>query len=246
LRPLIGISGYVEQARWGPWDTGAALLPRAYVAKVHAAGGEAAIIPPVSGAARSDRLAAHDAAESVVARVDALVLAGGADIDPSLYGAALDPKTGPLRHDRDIGELALLAAAYERRIPVLGICRGMELMAVAAGGKLVQHLPDVLGHHRHSPRRGVYGYHEVCTVPGTELAGVVGERLRVPSYHHQGVSDAGTLTVSAYADDGTIEAVEVSGGGAARFEVGVLWHPEISDDLRLFTALVAAARVVST
>jgi len=229
--PLVGITSYVEQARWGVWDREATLLPQAYVTAVHAAGGRALVVPPLP-----------EGAEEVVDALDALVLAGGADLDPALYGAERDPRTSGVRPDRDAGEVALLRAAIAADLPVLGICRGMQLLTSVAGGRLSQHLPDVVGSDRHRGAPGGYASHLVRTVPGTRLADLLGESgegLEVPSHHHQGVADPGTLTVSACADDGTIEAVEAPDG---RFRIGVLWHPEAGTDGRLFTALVAAAR----
>lgn len=217
---LIGISAYVEQARWGVWDREATLLPQAYVTAVHAAGGRAVVIPPFG-----------EGVADVVAALDGLILAGGSDLDPALHGAEPDPRTVGVRPDRDAGEVALLRAAVAADLPTLGICRGMQLMSAVAGGKLEQHVEG----HRGGP--GVYLTHGVTTVPGTRLAGVLGPAVDVPSYHHQGVTDAGTLTVSGYASDGTIEGVE---DPAARFRVGVLWHPEHGTDGRLFAALLAA------
>ena len=223
MAPLIGISGYVEQARWGAYDREATLLPQVYVTAVHAAGGRAVVIPPFP-----------EGVADVVARLDGLILAGGGDLDPALYGAEPDPRTTGIRPVRDAGEVALLRAAIDADLPTLGICRGMQLMSAFAGGKLVQHL-DSEGHRGASP--GTYVRHEVSMVPGTRLAGILGERSEVPSYHHQGVADSGTLTVSAYAFDGGIEGVE---DPAARFRVGVLWHPEQGTDPRLFEALLSA------
>ena len=223
MAPLIGISGYVEQARWGVWDREVTLLPQVYVTAVRAAGGRAVVLPPDP-----------EGAADVVARLDGLVLAGGSDLDPALYGAEPDPRTTGVRPARDAGEVALLRAAIEADLPALGICRGMQLMSAVAGGRLVQHLET--GEHRGGP--GIYTRHPVRTVPGSRLAGILGTGLEVPSYHHQGVTDPGTLTVSGYADDGTIEAVE---DRAARFRLGVLWHPEQDPDGRLFQALLAAA-----
>jgi putative glutamine amidotransferase len=229
MRPLIGITGYVETARWGDWHVPATLLPQQYVDAVHAAGGRAAVLPPA--AAGADR---------VVAALDALVLAGGADLDPARYGAVPAPETTGVRPDRDAGELPLLAAAAAAGLPVLGICRGMQVMVAAAGGALHQHLPHVVGHHGHRLAPGRYAEHPVRTVPGTRLAGLIGPTATVPSYHHQGVADAGSLTVAAHAADGTIEAVERPDGP---FFLGVLWHPEGGDDPRLFAALIAAAAI---
>lgn len=223
MPPLIGISAYVEQARWGAWEREVTLLPQVYVTAVHAAGGRALVIPPFP-----------EGTADVVAALDGLILAGGSDLDPALYGAEPDPRTTGIRPLRDSGEVALLRAAVDADLPTLGICRGMQLMSACAGGKLVQHLESE--DHRGTP--GVYVRHPVKTVAGTRLAGILGEACEVPSYHHQGVADPGTLTVGAYAHDGGIEAVEEP---AARFRLGVLWHPEQGTDPRLFLALLAAA-----
>jgi len=223
VAPLIGISAYVEQARWGVWDREVTLLPQVYVTAVHAAGGRAVVVPPFP-----------EAAEEVVAALDGLILAGGSDLDPALYGAEPDPRTTGVRPVRDAGEVALLRAVIDADLPTLGICRGMQLMSACAGGQLVQHLES----EDHRARPGVYVRHPVTMVPGTRLAGILGETSEVPSYHHQGVADPGALTVSAYAHDGGIEGVEEP---AARFRLGVLWHPEQGTDPRLFHALLAAA-----
>jgi putative glutamine amidotransferase len=143
-----------------------------------------------------------------------------------------------VRPDRDAGEIALLAAAAEAELPVLGICRGMQLMVAAAGGELHQDLPAFVGHHRHRAVPGEFGSHDVEIVAGSRLHALIGPHATVPSYHHQGVADAGALEVSGHADDGTVEAVE---HGEAPFWLGVLWHPEAGTDLRLFEALVEAA-----
>lgn len=227
MRPVIGITTYVEQARWGVWDTSAALVPYAYVRQVEAGGGRVVLLPPST----------EDPAE-VLPWLDGLLVAGGADIDPAHYGATPHPETAGLRPERDAGELTLLAAALDADLPVLGVCRGMQLMTVHAGGTLHQHLPEVVGHERHRPSPGVYGEHIVRLAEGSRARAVLGDRVSVRSYHHQGVVDAGSLTVTGWADDGTIEAVEAPG---RRFAVGVLWHPEVGDDPRLFDALVAAA-----
>jgi putative glutamine amidotransferase len=227
MRPVIGISAYSETARWGVWDQPAVLVPAAYVAKVETAGGVAVVIPPTSA----------DAPE-ILDRLDGLVLAGGADLDPALYGQQPHATTVGLRPDRDAGELALLQAALGRDLPTLGICRGMQLMSVAAGGALVQHLPETVGHEEHRPEPGVFGEHAVRLAAGSRVAAVLGEQATVLSYHHQGVSRAGRLDVTGWAHDDTIEVVE---DPTQRFCVGVLWHPEAGDDPRLFEALVAAA-----
>jgi putative glutamine amidotransferase len=204
----------------------AALLPQTYVESITTAGGRAVILPP------------DDTDADVLRRLDALVLAGGADLSPDLYGE----ETGPLTHtrpDRDRGEIALVRAAIGMDLPMLGVCRGMQLLAVAHGGRLHQHLPDVLGHDKHRPAPGLYGSHGVTVAPGSLLASIVDDG-EVNTYHHQGVADPGRLTPSGWADDGLIEAVE---DPAKRFVLGVQWHPEESGDMRLFQALVRAARI---
>jgi putative glutamine amidotransferase len=228
-RPVIGITSYVEQARWGVWDQPAVVLPLAYVAALEAAGARPVVLPPsVVGAAE------------VVQRLDGVVFAGGADLDPATYHQAAHPETTGVRPDRDAGELPLLRAALDAELPVLGICRGMQLLAVAHGGTLVQHLPDVVGHEGHRPSPGVYGLHEVRLAAGTLAHSLLGDRVSVPSYHHQGVDSPGSLTVTGWAaDDDLPEVVE---DPARRFAIGVLWHPEASQDPRLFDALVAATR----
>src|SRR5215207_3411843 len=192
-RPLIGITCYVEQTRWGPWDEPAVVLPLSYVEAVTRSGGRAVVLPP-------------DAVDAdVVDVLDGLVLAGGADIDPARYGSAPGPHTMGIRPERDAGELVLLAAALERDLPVLGVCRGMQLMAVAAGGSLHQHAPDVVASEEHRPMVGVYGAHPARFASGSRAAEILGEQLKVNSHHHQLVADPGTLTVSGWAGDDTIE-----------------------------------------
>lgn len=210
-RPLIGITAYAVTARWGVWDRPVTLVPQTYVEAVHEAGGRPVLLPPLPGAG--------------VDGLDGLVLAGGPDLDPALYGAEPDPRTDAAGPDRDAAEPALLRAAVAADLPVLGVCRGAQLLVALAGGALVQHLPGHVG------GQGVFARHPVVTVPGSLLAGLVGPELDVPSYHHQGIADAGTLRPAAHAPDGTVEAVE---DPVARFRLGVLWHPEQDPDRRLF------------
>ena len=230
MRPIIGVTAGVEpDVRWSAWREPAALLPASYLRVVARAGGRAALLPP------------DDGAEETVAALDGLVVSGGNDIDPALYGAEAHPETGDVRPERDHGELALLRAALDRGLPVLGICRGAELIAVAHGGSLHQHLPEVVGHDGHRPPVPArFGYHDVRLLPGSRVAGILGGTAKVASYHHQGIAAIGNgLDAVAWADDGSIEAVESSGRGG--FLVGVLWHPEQDDDERLLAALVEAA-----
>lgn len=225
--PLVGVSTYLEASvRWGVWDLPAALLPAGYPRLVQAAGGLAVMLPPDE----------PGRAAAVVARLDALVVAGGPDIDPSLYGAARDPRTGPPAPERDAWETALLRAALAAGTPLLGICRGMELLNVALGGSLRQHLDGHLG-----PDTGVFGEHLVKPVPGTRYAALVPEATSVPTYHHQAVDTLGDgLAAGAHAEDGTVEAVETGPGGP--FVLGVQWHPEMGADTRVMAGLVTAAR----
>lgn len=227
MRPIIGITTYVEPASWGVWrDLPATLIPHAYVEAVTMAGGRAVLLPP------------DDRDADIVDRLDGLVLAGGADLDPELYGAEPAPAT-VTRPERDRGEMLLLRRALELDKPVLGVCRGMQQLVIAAGGRLHQHLPDLLGHHGHNPAPGVYGEHEARLTPGSRVAALLGATAVVHCHHHQGIADPGTLEVTARTEDGLPEAVE---DPSRAFVLGVQWHPEVTRDEQLFGALVAAAR----
>jgi putative glutamine amidotransferase len=229
MRPVVGITTYVEPARWGYWDLEAALIPSDYVNAVQQAGGRPLLVPPV-----------EDGIEETLEALDGIVFTGGSDIDPVEYGAEAHPETFGVRPERDRAELALLTAALERDMPVLGICRGIQVLNVALGGDLDQHLPDVVGHerHKHNPP-GIFADHEVAIEPGTKLASLLGGAHGVKSHHHQGLRQLGEgLVEAARADDGTVEAIEDPN---RRFALGVLWHPEAGDNMRLFEALVQEA-----
>ncbi|GAA2373298.1 gamma-glutamyl-gamma-aminobutyrate hydrolase family protein [Streptomyces cuspidosporus] len=226
-KPLIGVSTYLESSvRWGVWHQSAALLPAGYHRLVQRAGGLAALLPPDD---------APTSAASVVSRLDALVIAGGPDVEPLRYGAEPHERTGPPARERDAWELALIDAALAAGLPLLGICRGMQLLNVALGGTLVQHLEGHVG------PPGVFEHHEVKPVPGTLLARITPDAVSVPTYHHQAVDRLGEgLVVSAHAaEDGTVEAVELPGDTG--FVLGVQWHPEAGEDVRVMRALVDAA-----
>jgi gamma-glutamyl-gamma-aminobutyrate hydrolase PuuD len=209
------------------WDVEAALLPRTYVDMVVAAGGSPLLLPPVA------------AATAAVDAVDALVVTGGPDVSPSLYGAARHPRTGPPREERDATETAVVRRALDRGVPVLGVCRGLQVLNVALGGTLHQHVPDAVGHTGHNPTPGVFGWTDVVPSPGSRVAAALGGQVRVRCHHHQAVDRlADGLVVTARAVDGLVEAVELAGPA---FVVGVQWHPEEdAADHRLFAALVAA------
>jgi putative glutamine amidotransferase len=228
MRPLIGLSTYREQARWGVWDQPADLLPTTYADAVARAGGVPVLLPPVD----------PSGAPEVVARLDGLLVSGGADVDPGRYGAPPHPRTVSWRSDRDAWELALLDAADARDLPVLGICRGMQVMAVQHGGTLDQHLPESVGHETHSPGGEEFGNVDVETCPGSRLRMLVGDRSNVGCHHHQSVREHPGFAPAAYAEDGTLEAIEAPGD---RFLLGVQWHPETRADAGLFSGLVAAA-----
>lgn len=237
-RPVIGVSCYVEAVDRTPWSAQrSAVLPHGYVDHLERAGALVVVLPP-----RAD--ADDDLADGVLGRLDGLVIAGGADVDAHRYGALPHPTSQDPRPDRDAWELALARVSSERRMPVLGICRGMQVMAVAAGGVLEQHVPDVVGHEAHCPGPGSYSSHSVTPVEGTRLAAILGgEALDVPTYHHQAVrpqSLEGTAyEPSAWHADGTLEGME---DPSSPFRLAVQWHPEAGVDPRLFVALVASAR----
>ncbi|HEX5202340.1 MAG TPA: gamma-glutamyl-gamma-aminobutyrate hydrolase family protein [Actinoplanes sp.] len=227
MRPIIGITSYVAPATWGVWhDLPTALIPHDYVAAVREAGGRAVILPPDE----------QDA--DVLGVLDGLLLTGGPDLEPGWYGAEPEPLTES-HPERDAAEFLLTRRALEADLPVLGVCRGMQLLTVAAGGRLHQHLPDVLGHEAHRPAPGVYGRQDARFEPGSRIAALMGADVAIHCYHHQGIADPGKLTVTGWAADGLPEAVE---DPARRFVLGVQWHPEVVRDRRLFGALVAAAR----
>ena len=227
--PLIGLTTYREEAAWGVWQQRADILPTQYAAAVEATGGVPVLLPPL------DQVGAADV---VVARLDGLVISGGADVDPARYGAEPHPRTAQWRADRDGWEIALLEAATTIGLPVLGVCRGMQVMAVHAGGKLDQHTPDLVGHERHSPGGDEFGAVEVETTAGTRIAGLLGERLTVNCHHHQSVREHPGFVPAAHATDGTLEAIESPGD---RFCVAVQWHPETAADVGLLAGLVRAA-----
>jgi putative glutamine amidotransferase len=234
MTPVIGLTTYREDAAWGVWKQRADVLPTQYAEAVEATGAVPVLLPPVGQAG---------AADSVVARLDGLVVCGGADVEPQRYGELPHPLTAGWRPDRDAWEAALLDAAEAVSLPVLGVCRGMQVMAVHAGGLLDQHTPDLVGHEDHSPGGDVFGRIEVRTVPGSRVSGLVGPELAVNCHHHQSVRAHPGFVPAAHAADGTLEAMESDG---ERFCVAVQWHPETAADVGLLAGLVRAAAAYAT
>ena len=233
--PVIGLTTYLEQAKQGVWDVRAAFLPQQYFDAVTASGGIAVLLPP--------QPAREAVADAVLEGLDGLILTGGLDVQPELYGAQRHPLTDPSRPDRDAWELALFRGAEKRRMPVLAICRGLQLVNVARGGTLHQHLPEAIGTGRHRIGGGVFATNTVDVEAGTALASLVGDgALEVHSYHHQGVDQLGEgLRVTARDDSDLVQAVESTGDG---YVVGVQWHPEQNvEDRRLFAGIVDQAAV---
>jgi gamma-glutamyl-gamma-aminobutyrate hydrolase PuuD len=230
MRPLIGITAYAPQeVRWGVWTGPAALIPLSYVRSIERAGGRALVIPPSA-----------EGVEETLDGVDGLLFSGGEDLDPERYGADAHPETKGVDSARDRAELALLEAALERDMPVLAVCRGSQVLNVARGGDLVQHLPEVVGDEKHKHTPGTFADHDVTLAPGSRAGSALGPRAPVKSHHHQGYGRLGEgLRETAWAEDGTIEGLE---DPEKRFAVGVLWHPEEGEDGALFEALVDEAR----
>ncbi|MCV7087867.1 gamma-glutamyl-gamma-aminobutyrate hydrolase family protein [Mycolicibacter hiberniae] len=230
--PVVALTTYLDRAKFGVWDARAGLLPAQYIQSITAAGGTAVLLPPQPV---NPQIAAR-----VLDGVAGLVITGGRDLDPDGYGQEPHAETDRPDTTRDAWEFALLAEAMRRGMPVLGICRGAQVLNVALGGTLHQHLPDVIGNSGHRAGNGVFTPMAVHTVAGTRLAGLVGQTCQVQCYHHQAIAEVGAkLVVSARDDDGVIEAIELPGED---FVLAVQWHPEESpEDLRLFAALVAAA-----
>jgi putative glutamine amidotransferase len=228
-KPIIGITTYLTPARFGVWEEDAALIPAAYVRAVEAAGGRPLMVPPST-----------EGIEETLDRLDGLLFSGGSDVDPELYGQEAHAETNGVVAQRDRAEIALLQAALERDMPVLAVCRGSQVLNVARGGDLVQHLPDAVGDEKHKHTPGVFADHDVDLVSGTRVQQILGDHAPVKSHHHQGYGRLGDgLREAARAEDGTIEALE---DPSRRFALGVLWHPEAGEDFALFEALVEEAR----
>ncbi len=226
-RPLVGITTYLTRAAWGAWDMEAALIPADYVRAVERSGGAPLLVPPGADV------------EATLEVVDGLIFSGGSDLDPELYGDPAHPETNGVVRERDDFELELMRAALSRDVPVLAICRGSQMLNVALGGGIEQHVPDRVGNDLHKETSGVFAEHDVDVLPDTRLRALLGDRHDVKSHHHQGFGKLGHgLREAARAPDGTVEALE---DPSRRFALGVLWHPEAGDDGALFGALVEEA-----
>lgn len=235
MAPTIGITTYHSKADWRGWSEEGALLPWTYVTAIRGNGGRPVLLPPGGDATEAD---------ATVAVLDGVVIAGGGDLDPAIYGAAKHPRTEVTAPDRDVWELAVAEAAIRMNVPLLGICRGMQVLNVACGGTLHQHIPDLVGHDAHGGTPDGFGMHKVRITSGRTVSDILpgAEYFEVPTHHHQAVDRVGDgLTAVGWADDGIIEAVEAI--SPHEFIVGVQWHPEQGVDFRLFSALVAAAEI---
>ncbi len=241
-RPLIGVTTYRQTTSWWAWERDAALVPGPYLDVVEASGGESLLLPPPAAETLRDAagLAELQARyRRVVAALDGLVLIGGGDLDAAQYGAEADPRNGGTNRHRDDLEVGLVLAALEADLPVLAVCRGLQVLNVALGGDLVQQLPDRIHSTRHQPRPGAFGTVNVTTEPGSRVHGLIGEGAEVLCCHHQAIDRLGEgLAVTARSEDGVIEAVESPGH---HFVVGVQWHPEERAERSLFDGLVTAA-----
>ena len=241
MTPVIGITTYEDQASWRGWSARAAMLPYVYVDAVRRSGGRAVMLPPGGD---------DEEARATVASLDGLVVTGGPDIDPARYGASRHPRTQAPATLRDAWDLAVTSHALRLGVPLLAICRGMQVLNVCRGGTLHQHLPDRVGHGRHDGPPNGFGLHHVRISPDSTLAAILTQEpedgfIDVPTHHHQAVDLLGDgLKAVAWEEDGTVEAVEAGPSeldGFSGFVLGVQWHPEQGSDPRLFTALVHAA-----
>jgi putative glutamine amidotransferase len=231
-RPIIGITGELEAARWGYWIREAVVSPVSYTRTIERAGGTPVVLPPVPASS----------IPGLIARIDGLVVAGGRDVDPSLYEQTAHEQTDPPDHRRDRFELLMTRAAIDADLPLLAIGRGMQILNVARGGSLTQHLPDRLGNETHKPDPVKMTTHDVQLSETSKLGRVLGASAVVPVAHHQAVDSIGRgLLTVAWTPDQVVEATELQGH---RFCIGVQWHPEEGDDMRIFEALVTAAKPV--
>ena len=228
MRPVIGITCFMRETVYGNWNRHAAILPSAYISVIDRVGGTPLIIPPAGDMTK------------ILDSIDGLVVSGGPDLYPDNYGEEPESMTVEFYPDQDATEMSLIREAMARDMPFFGVCRGMQILSVMHGGSLHQHLDTTPGHEGHGGFDGVETEHGVTAKEGSLLASLMGTSITVNSAHHQGVADAGDLTVTAIAEhDGLIEAVERQD---LKFCLGVQWHPERAGHDVLYSALVQAAR----
>ncbi|HEX3688114.1 MAG TPA: gamma-glutamyl-gamma-aminobutyrate hydrolase family protein [Solirubrobacteraceae bacterium] len=234
-RPAIAVSTPLTNATYGVWSQSSAVLPASYLTEVRRAGGLALMVAPEPELVADPNELLH--------RIDGLIVSGGVDVDPASYGAEPHPETKGFSSERDAFELALIRRATELDMPVLGICRGMQVLNVAFGGTLIQHLPETFGHedHRRVPGNFQEADHDVRLVSQSLAAAAAGELLHTTkSHHHQGVGVVGDglIVTGISAIDDLVEAIELP---ERRFVLGVQWHPEADECSRVIGALVQAA-----
>ncbi|MGH3886075.1 MAG: gamma-glutamyl-gamma-aminobutyrate hydrolase family protein [Pseudonocardiaceae bacterium] len=231
IQPIIGLTSYTERARYTTWNNTCVLLPVSYIEAVTEAGGCPVILPTIASFPGRALAALHG-----------LILTGGGDIDPALYGGTPHPAIERVREERDAFEIALLQAAIQLKMPILGMCRGAQIMNVGLGGSLIQHLPDQLASTDHHPVEGKYGTHSIAVVADSKLGAVLGCKIDVECHHHQAVDSVGhNLHAVAFSSDGTVEAVELAG---ENFAIGVQWHPERNaNSVGLLSAFISAAQL---
>lgn len=230
--PIIGLTSYYQQAKTGVWDCKAAILPQDYVHQVSQAGAYPLLLPPL------------DKSQEAISRLDGLILTGGPDINPSRYGQSPHPETD-YDEERDRQEINLLQQALKAAKPILAICRGMQLLNVALGGSLHQHLPELLGHNRYRPGPGQFGSVEITTQPGSTIQAILGQTSQAPCYHHQGINRiAPGLRAVAHSPEGLCQALEFTpDSGQRSWMLAVQWHPEHNwQDRRIIDAFVAQTR----
>lgn len=225
--PVIGITCPSRPTKWANWDLDAVVLPTTYHKMVIQCGGIPLLIPP-------------GCSSEVMNRIDGLIISGGPDINPQIYGQNSGSYTNEIYPAQDDSEIELIKSAIDKDVPLLCICRGFQLLCAINGGELHQHLPETVGYENHGGWNGRVTEHGVDIIKGTKLEKIMGTHITANSTHHQGVSNAGNLLISAYSShDNLIEAVEFE---ELRFCIGVQWHPERIKHTNLYLEFIETAR----